>query len=170
MNKWQVLSAVAVLGLGAILSSAASAAEAAVPAEEITAALEAEGGTVFPIGQPNDANAKYFTGESYVASLASSNVRVANVTFAPGCINHWHVHHGSCQILVGVSGRGWYQILGEAPKEIHPGETVTIPAETKHWHGAAKDAWFQHLAIMQNGATTTWMEPVDTEAYNHLEK
>lgn len=160
MNKVQLFTAAAVFGFGTLFSPIVQAAEEAVPTEEITEALETEGGTVFPIGKSNDAYAQYFTGKSYVASLASDNVRVANVTFAPGCINHWHVHHGSCQILVGVSGRGRYQIWGEEPKEIRPGETVTIPAETKHWHGAAEDVWFQHLAIMQNGATTTWMAPV----------
>lgn len=71
-------------------------------------------------------------------------------------------------MLVGVSGRGWYQIWGEEPKDILPGTTVTIPENVKHWHGSQHGGWFQHLSIMSTGAGTTWMEPVDPAEYAKL--
>ena len=104
--------------------------------EEITAELQKEGGAVYPIGEPNTGYAKYFTGRSFLYPMESKFVNVANVTFEPGCINFWHKHHGSCQVLAGVSGKGYYQIWGEEPKELLPGQSVTIPEGVKHWHGA----------------------------------
>ncbi len=142
-----------------------------VPVQEITQSINGMGHTVFPIGEDNIAFEKYFTGKSYLSSLASGQgVGVTNVTFAPGTINHWHIHHKSCQVLVGVSGNGWYQIWGQEPQKMTPGVTVTIPEGIKHWHGAANDSWFQHLSIMQDGATTEWLEPVDEAAYQELEQ
>lgn len=136
--------------------------------EEITAELQKEGGAVYPIGEPNTGYAKYFTGRSFLYPMESKFVNVANVTFEPGCINFWHKHHGSCQVLAGVSGKGYYQIWGEEPKELLPGESVTIPEGVKHWHGAQNHSWFQHLSIFQEGATTEWLEPVDAAEYAKL--
>ncbi len=132
--------------------------------DDIIKRIKKSGGTVFPVGQENMGYAKYFTGKSYLAPLsADEDIQIANVTFEPNCINHWHKHHKSCQILVGVSGKGYYQIEGEPIRTIEPGDTVTIPAETKHWHGATEKSWFQHLSIMKKGAKTTWLEPVQRE-------
>ncbi len=136
--------------------------------EEIGMALAQEGGAVFPIGQPNTTYAKYFTGRSFVYPMQGEGVVVANVTFEPSCINFWHIHHGSCQVLAGVSGRGYYQIWGQEPQELLPGESVTIPEGVKHWHGAQHTSWFQHIAIMQTGATTEWLEPVNPADYARL--
>lgn len=132
---------------------------------DIMKKIKKSGGTLFPIGQENTGYAKYFTGKSYLAPLSSDeDINIANVTFEPNCINHWHVHHKSCQILVGVSGKGYYQIEGQPIRTIEPGDTITIPAETKHWHGASEKSWFQHLSIMKKGAKTTWLEPVNRNA------
>ncbi|MBQ9452066.1 MAG: cupin domain-containing protein [Desulfovibrio sp.] len=136
---------------------------------EIIAALRADGGAVYPVGVPNSSLAQYFTGRSYVAPLQKTIVNVTNVTFEPGCINHWHKHHGSCQVLAGVSGKGYYQIWGEAPKELLPGQSVTIPENVKHWHGAQHGHWFQHLSIMKEGASTEWLEPVSPSEYAKLQ-
>ena len=95
---------------------------------------------VFPIGRPNDAFARYFTGQSYLAPLSGSQVNVSNVTFAPGCRNHWHIHQataGGGQLLLCVAGRGYYQEWGKAARPLAPGEVVNIPAGVKHWRGAA---------------------------------
>lgn len=40
---------------------------------------------VFPIGEPNDAFAKYFIGKSYLALVSKEQVGIFNVTFEPGC-------------------------------------------------------------------------------------
>ncbi len=128
---------------------------------------------VFPIGAPNDGFAEYFSGRSFLAPLSTSQVGIFNVTFEPGCRNNWHIHKatkGGGQILVCVNGRGWYQALGKEAIALHPGDVVNIPAGVKHWHGAAKDSWFSHLAIEVPGENTSneWLEPVDEAAYENL--
>ena len=124
----------------------------------------------YPLGQPNDAYAKYFIGQSYLAVLDTVS-GLCNVTFEPCCRNNWHIHHNAVQVLVCVSGRGWYQEWGKEPVELTPGTVVSVPAGTKHWHGAAADSWMQHLAYFtaqQPGFRNEWLEPVDDEQYSKL--
>lgn len=128
---------------------------------------------MFPIGEPNNAHAQFFVGQSYLAPLSTSQVPVYNVTFAPGCRNNWHIHHatsGGGQILICVGGRGYYQAAGEEPIQLKPGDVVNIPAGVKHWHGAAPHSWFSHLALAVPGEDyhTEWLEAVDTDFYNQL--
>lgn len=144
-------------------------------AEEVSdkGKAEYERSLMFPLGQPNDAYAQYFIGQSHLAPLSTEQVFVANVTFEPGCRNNWHIHHadkGGGQMLICVGGRGWYQEEGKPARELHPGDVVNIPANVKHWHGAAKDSWFSHLALEISGENTSneWCEPVDDEWYNAL--
>ena len=127
----------------------------------------------FPIGQPNDAYAQYFVGQSYLAPVSLEQVPVFNVTFEPGCRNNWHVHHaksGGGQMLICVGGRGWYQEWGKEAVELMPGTCINIPAGVKHWHGAAADSWFSHLAIEVKGEENSneWLEPVSDEEYTKL--
>ncbi len=127
----------------------------------------------FPIGEPNTAYAKYFIGQSYLAPLSTKQVPMFNVTFEPGCRNNWHIHHaknGGGQMLIGVGGRGYYQEWGKDPVEILPGTIINIPAEVKHWHGAAPDSWFSHIAVEVPGEGTSndWCEPVTDAEYNKL--
>ena len=131
--------------------------------------LEKLGGAIFPLGNPNTANEKYFTGKSYV-SWISSEVPMGNVTFVNGAHTFWHIHHKSCQILIAESGRGYYQIWGEEVKELLPGQVVTIPEGVKHWHGAAPNCMFQHIAVMKpvEGISTEWLEEVDENFYKNL--
>lgn len=124
----------------------------------------------FPIGVPNDAFAKYFIGQSYIAPVSKEQIPIYNVTFEPGCRNNWHIHHarfGGGQMLICVGGRGCYREWGAEPVEMTPGTVVNIPAGVKHWHGAAADEWFSHLAveIPGEGTSTEWLEPVDDESY-----
>ena len=128
---------------------------------------------IFPIGQPNDGYAQYFSGRSYLAPLSSEQVGIYNVTFEPGCRNNWHIHHakqGGGQILICVAGRGYYQQEGQPAQLLTQGDVVNIPAEVKHWHGAAADSWMSHLAIEVPGkdASNEWLEPVDDAAYAEL--
>ncbi|MDE6560738.1 MAG: carboxymuconolactone decarboxylase family protein [Muribaculaceae bacterium] len=130
---------------------------------------------IFPIGDPNTAYAKYFIGNSYLAQISTDQIPFANVTFEPGCRNNWHIHKaekGGGQMLVGVAGRGWYQEEGKPAVEILPGTVINIPANVKHWHGAAKDSWFAHLAFGVPGEETenVWLEPVTDDQYNSLQK
>ena len=129
---------------------------------------------IFPIGEPNTAYEKYFIGKSYLAQISDSQIPFANVTFEPGCRNNWHIHKaekGGGQMLVGVAGRGWYQEEGKPAVEILPGTVIHIPANVKHWHGAAKDSWFAHLAFAVPGeeSENVWLEPVIDEEYLSIE-
>lgn len=129
--------------------------------------------SVFPMGDKNEAFAKYFIGQSYLNMLSTEQVVIGNVTFEPGCRNNWHIHHaksGGGQILLVTAGKGYYQEWGKEPRELHPGDVVNIPAEVKHWHGAAPDSWFAHLAVEvpAEGASNEWLEPVSDEEYSKL--
>ena len=120
---------------------------------------------IFPRGGENTAFAQYFVGKSYLNMLSTEQVGIGNVTFEPGCRNNWHIHHaksGGGQILLVTAGRGWYQEWGKPARELHAGDVVNIPPEVKHWHGAAKDSWFAHLAVEVPGEGTSneWLEPV----------
>ena len=139
--------------------------------EDAKAAFQRE--MIFPIGEPNTAYAQYFIGNSYLARISSEQVAIANVTFEPRCRNNWHIHRatkGGGQMLIGVAGRGWYQEEGKSAVEILPGTVIHIPAGVKHWHGAAADSWFAHLAFEVPGEKTSneWLEPVTDEEYDKL--
>ena len=127
---------------------------------------------VFPRGAENPFG-RHFTGRSYLHMLSTEQVTIGNVTFEPGCRNHWHVHRaesGGGQILLVTGGRGWYQEEGRPARALKAGDVVNIPANVKHWHGAAKDSWFAHLAVEMpavNGSNE-WCEPVGAEEYAAL--
>ena len=125
---------------------------------------------VFPIGNPNDGFAQYFSGKSFLAPVSKEQIGIFNVTFEPGCRNNWHIHHatnGGGQILICVAGRGYYQEWGKAAVEMQPGDVVNIPVGVKHWHGAAPDNWFSHLAVEVPGEETSneWLEEVNDTDY-----
>ena len=130
---------------------------------------------IFPIGEPNTAYEKYFIGNSYLSPISRNQMHISNVTFEPRCRNNWHIHKatkGGGQILIGIAGRGWYQEEGKNAVEILPGTIIHIPANVKHWHGAATDSWFAHLAFEVPGEKTSneWLEAVTDEEYNKLEQ
>jgi alkylhydroperoxidase/carboxymuconolactone decarboxylase family protein YurZ/quercetin dioxygenase-like cupin family protein len=145
---------------------------------QVDCAADAMAGS-WPQGNPNDGYAQYFIGNSYLAPLQPANLAageggvlpLTNVTFEPGCRNNWHIHHDAHQILICVSGRGWYQEWGKEPIELLPGMVIDIPAEVKHWHGAQHDSWFQHVtAHVTTGPNPTneWLEAVDDQVYSKL--
>ena len=122
----------------------------------------------WPMGKPNTDYAQYFIGHSYIAPMDGDMV---NVTFEPGCRNNWHIHHGMVQVLVCVYGRGWYQEWGKPAVPLTEGTVIAIPEGVKHWHGASKGSWMQHLTYhkdMQEGASNEWLEPVSDEIYGKL--
>lgn len=133
---------------------------------------------IFRKGDPNEAYAQYFTGQSFLNPLTDPDktaVFLANVTFEPGCRNNWHIHHaaeGGGQLLICTAGEGWYQEEGRPPVSLSAGTVITIPPEVKHWHGAKKDSWFSHIAAEVPGKDTSneWCEPVSDEEYDRLEE
>lgn len=87
------------------------------------------------------------------------------------CRNNWHIHHadkGGGQILVCTVGEGVYQEWGKEPQILHPGDVVYIKPGVKHYHGAAADSWFSHIAVECPGenCSNEWCEPVTDEQYN----
>lgn len=131
---------------------------------------EVKTGVIFPIGEKNAAYAQYFSGQSYLKTLVADpeiNVGVANVTFEPGCRNNWHIHHDGFQLLLVTGGEGWYQEAGQLPRTLKAGDVVVTRGGVKHWHGAARNAWFEHIAITAGQAE--WLEPVSDEAYFALD-
>lgn len=127
--------------------------------------------SVFPMGtEMPEQLGKYFVGQAYLQTLTEQGGPISNVTFAPGCRNNWHIHHKGGQILLITGGKGWYQTWGGEAQELHPGDIVNIPPEVKHWHGAAEDSWFSHLAVsvMAEGAACEWLEAVLDEEYEKL--
>ena len=130
--------------------------------------------SVFKMGDKNDGYAQYFIGQSYLNMLSTEQVPVGNVTFEPKCSNNWLIHHADKnggQMLIVTAGEGWYQEWGKPALKLKPGDVVNIPAGVKHWHGAAANSWFQHLALEVPGENgkTEWCEPVTDEEYGELE-
>ncbi|MBR5907380.1 MAG: carboxymuconolactone decarboxylase family protein [Bacteroidales bacterium] len=148
--------------------------------DELCKWLDSEGYTLqsgFPKGVANETYAKFFIGNSYVAPIKPANLTegeatvmpIVNVSFEPGCRNNWHIHHGARQILICVSGKGWYQEWGKAPVALSPGMVIDIPEGVKHWHGAQKDSWFQHYTThVKTGGeeSNEWLEAVSDEHYS----
>ena len=139
---------------------------------KISSKEEFEKLNVFGTGTANTAYAKYFIGDSFLNPLtkAEDGLFLANVTFEPGCRNNWHIHHakkGGGQLLICTAGEGWYQEYGKAAVSLVPGTVIVIPEGVKHWHGAAPDSWFSHLALEVPGeeASNEWLEPVIDEQY-----
>lgn len=142
-------------------------------AEAADAKAAHENSMIFPIGEPNDGFAQYFIGQSFLAPVSTEQAGIFNVTFEPGCRNNWHIHHadkGGGQILICVAGRGYYQEWGKEAVEMKPGDCINIPVGVKHWHGAAPDSWFSHLAVEVPGenGSNEWLEAVDDEQYGAL--
>lgn len=147
----------------------AGKAIAAVYGENVADGRPTDG--TWPRGAFNADYAQYFIGNSYIAPLDADNGGPVNVTFEPACRNNWHIHHKAVQVLICVDGRGWYQEWGKSPVEMKPGTVIAIPEGVKHWHGAARDSWFQHITYMtrvEAGSSTDWLEPVNDDVYNKL--
>lgn len=122
----------------------------------------------YPLGEKISPNPN-FTGEVWLAPLTEKeelNVPMANVTFEPGCRNSWHSHKAG-QLLIATAGIGYYQEKGEPARRLFPGDIVEIAPDVEHWHGAAPDSWFAHIAITANPQTNAaaWLEPVSDEEY-----
>jgi quercetin dioxygenase-like cupin family protein len=98
---------------------------------------------------------------------APSRLRVSRVTFTPGGRTNWH-SHAVGQVLYVISGNGRYQLDGGPVEEICAGDTVIVPANSRHWHGAAPDQIMCHLALSETndtGAAAEWLEPVSEADY-----
>ncbi|WP_455636450.1 cupin domain-containing carboxymuconolactone decarboxylase family protein [Parabacteroides sp.] len=124
----------------------------------------------YPLGAKlSEASAKNFIGQAYIAPITSNkelNVPMSNVTFEPSCRNNWH-YHKKGQILVASAGIGYYQEKGKPARRLYPGDIVEIAPDVIHWHGAAPDSWFAHIAVSCNPQTNqvVWLDPVEDNEY-----
>lgn len=122
----------------------------------------------YPLGDKLSPNPN-FTGEVWLAPLSEQkelNVPMANVTFEPGCRNSWHSHKAG-QLLIATAGIGYYQEKGKSARRLFPGDIVEIAPDVVHWHGAAPDSWFAHIAITTNPQdnAAVWLSPVSDVQY-----
>ncbi len=122
----------------------------------------------YPLGDKISPNPN-FTGEVWLAPLSEHkelNVPMSNVTFEPGCRNSWHSHKGG-QLLIATAGIGYYQEKGRPARRLFPGDIVEIAPDVEHWHGAAPDSWFAHIAVTANPQSNAavWLDPVSDEQY-----
>ena len=106
--------------------------------------------------------------DEIVQGIAPSRMRASVVSFTPGGRTAWHSHPVG-QTLYCLSGAGRIQFEGQQVQEIRAGDTVIIPPNTRHWHGAAPDKLFSHLAMSEQtdkGEGTAWFEKVSDKDYN----
>lgn len=164
MKHWKIL---AVLATVSIVCGGGIADAQSITTEKAAESVAQTAGAHFPVGSPNVSNRTHFTGDSFVAKVTEGSVPVYNVTFYNGAHTHWHIHYGTTQTLLAVSGVGCYQIWGQPVKKLLPGDSITIPAEVKHWHGAAPGQIFQHISISEpkEGVSTEWFEAVSDDDF-----
>jgi quercetin dioxygenase-like cupin family protein len=91
--------------------------------------------------------AETFTGvvfqDPVITAESPSRLGGSVVTFTPGARTAWHSHPVG-QTLFCLSGVGRICFKGEKPQVLNPGDTVNIPPDTMHWHGASPDRLFSH--------------------------
>ncbi|MBN1971586.1 MAG: cupin domain-containing protein [Candidatus Delongbacteria bacterium] len=112
-----------------------------------------------------------FTNEVWVNMLVTDpestfDTQVYNVTFEPGGRTHWHSHPGG-QILLVTEGVGYYQEKNMPIQILYPGDTVTIPPNVNHWHGAGIQTRFVHISMTTQVhlGPADWFGPVSDEDY-----
>jgi len=97
-----------------------------------------------------------------------SRVRMARVSFQPGARTAWHTHPVG-QVLHVLTGSGLVQLDGEPIREIHPGDTVMIAPNERHWHGAGPENTMVHLALQEadeKNVHVVWLEHVTDAEYS----
>lgn len=124
-----------------------------------------------PIGEPNPASQWMFTGQSYIFDLVDSDdvwnaPNMMNVTFETCARTDWHSHDGG-QILIAVGGVGIHQVENQTAELLLPGMVARVEPGVMHWHGAADEGWFQHIAVETNPGQAGFQmgDPVDDDAY-----
>lgn len=115
----------------------------------------------------------WFTGtvwqDAIVEAPEPARVRAVKVTFEPGARTAWHTHPLG-QTLHLISGVGLIGLRDDHPKIINAGDTVWIPPNEEHWHGATPTNSMTHIAIQEsmNGSVANWLEKVADAEYSSL--
>ena len=124
--------------------------------------------SIFPKGEKITNN--NFAGTAYLQMMGAIDTTLhasfGNVTFEPGARTNWHSHPGG-QILFITEGRGYYQQEGQPARLLQKGDVVEIPRDVTHWHGAAPDSGFAHIAVSLNtdDGGAVWSGPVTDDEY-----
>lgn len=123
---------------------------------------------IFPKGERITNN--NFAGTAYLHMMGATDTTLhasfGNVTFEPKARTNWHSHPGG-QLLFITEGKGYYQAKGEPARLLKKGDVVEIPRNVVHWHGAAPDSEFAHIAVSLNtdDGGAVWSGPVTDEEY-----
>lgn len=153
-----------------IIRPAAGIARAENALNLLAGATPSAGDAVF--GKGDNGSDAYFVGEVQVQPLIMPDLYgVAQVTFLPSGRTKWHTHPLG-QVLLCTEGEGYYQERGKAAQKLTAGSVVNIPIGVEHWHGAAPNSKFVHIAIsnMKNGSNATWTAPVTDIEYEEATK
>ena len=116
------------------------------------------------------ASSDYFTGtvwqDPIIEAAEPARVRALKVAFEPGARTAWHTHPLG-QTLYIISGTGLMGLRNEAPQLVKAGDTVWIPPDEEHWHGASTTNSMTHIAIQEalNGSVAEWLEKVSDNQY-----
>ncbi|WPB55518.1 cupin domain-containing protein [Xylophilus sp. GOD-11R] len=115
-------------------------------------------------GAVSEQRSATFSGIVYADPIMpkQDGVMIGHVFFTPGSRTYWHTHEVG-QVLTVTSGRGFVCLDGETPLEIRQGDVVWIPADERHWHGAATDSFMSHIAT--SIGETRWEEEVEQAVY-----
>lgn len=136
-------------------------------------AMEQKTEPIFPKGEKVTNN--NFSGTVYLHMMGAGDTALhtsfGNVTFEPKARTNWHSHPGG-QILFITEGQGYYQAKGHPAQPLRKGDVVEIPRNVVHWHGAAPDSEFAHLAVSLNtdDGGAVWFGLVTEEEYNNCTK
>ena len=80
--------------------------------------------------------------------------------------------HPLGQTLFVIGGVGLVGLRNEPPQIINVGDTVWIPPDEEHWHGASEDTSMEHIAIQEalDGKVANWLEQVSDTDYSILKE
>ena len=116
------------------------------------------------------ASPDYFTGKVWqdpiIETPDPARVRALHVSFEPGARTAWHIHPLG-QTLYITSGIGLIGTRNKLPELIKTGDTVWIPPNEEHWHGASATNSMTHIAFQEalNGSVAKWLGKVSDEEY-----
>jgi len=110
-----------------------------------------------------------YLGEAWLNPLIRSDeslsYNLTKATFKANSTLNWHKHTDQ-QVLIIVSGKGYYQEKGKQPIVIKEGDVLTCTANTEHWHASSKEQDVTYLAIYKG--ETEWTEVLTQEAYDKV--
>ena len=129
---------------------------------------KSEENLIFPKGSKIESDHFHGTAWLYwlVRSDSINHIGSGSVTFEPGARTSWHLHPDG-QIILALSGTGYYQEKGSPKKILRKGDVVTCPPDVPHWHGASSDEEFIQVAITSRlKGPTEWLDAVSDEEYH----